>query len=178
MSNVLNKALEKAEKVQNINYITDENTTFEKTIGGFLKINHAGKTYPRVACCACFAHSAPGEYISLRENSASGEEIGIIKNLDDLSEKSRQIIIEMLGKRIFMPKITRFNSLKTENGFAYFDCETDKGCVKFAISITSYDILRISDTRVILKDVDGNRFEIPDISALTQREQKLIGEHV
>lgn len=178
MSEVLSKALEKAQKVQEINFLNDENTKFEKTIGGFLKILHADQTYPRVACCACFAHSYPNEYISLRENSANGEEIGIIKNLDDLSENSRKIILEMLSKRVFMPKILKFNSVKTENGFAYFDCETDKGKVKFAISITSYDILRISDTRVILKDVDGNRFEIPNTLALTQKEQKMIAEHV
>jgi len=178
MSDILSKALAKAEKVQEINYLSDENVTFEKTIGGFLKIEHDGKVYPRVVCCACFAHSSPNEFISLREDSASGEEIGIIKNLNGLMPESKQIVTEMLQKRVFMPKIEKFNSVKTENGFAYFDCITNKGHIKFAISITSYDILRISDVRVILKDVDGNRFEIEDISELSVKEQRMIAEHV
>lgn len=33
-------------------------------------------------------------------------------------------------------------------------------------------MVHLSDTRIIISDIDENRFEIPDVSKLTIKEQK------
>lgn len=51
---------------------------------------------------------------------------------------------------------------------------TDRGECRFTAHIFSGDIINLGDKRIIIKDVDGNRFEIPDLSELSSAERKMI----
>lgn len=73
-----------------------------------------------------------------------------------------------------MPVITKIVNVKDKYGFAYFDVLTDRGECRFTAHIFSGDIINLGDKRIIIKDVDGNRFEIPDLSKLSSSERKMI----
>ena len=51
---------------------------------------------------------------------------------------------------------------------------TDKGECRFAINMGSNAVSKLSDTRLIIVDVDENRFEIRDVDALSQKEKRML----
>ena len=49
---------------------------------------------------------------------------------------------------------------------------TDRGECRFAIHMGGSDVVHLSETRILITDIDENRFEIPDVTALTPGERK------
>ena len=115
-------------------------------------------------------------FISVQDEQ--NEEIGIIENLSDFDEDTAAVLKEQLKLRYFTPKITKILKAKDMGGMAYFECETDKGNASFCFRIGTEAILRLSDTRIIFNDEQGNRFEIEDITRLSQKEQKKIDLYI
>ncbi len=165
-------------KATDVNYITAENTAFKRTSGGFVSVKIGDEFYPRAEFCRAFPFSAPDLYISVREPDERHREIGIIENLNSMPEDVRLMITEQINLRYFTPKITRVYSVKDANGITEFDCETDKGRVRFSMRGGSDAVTRLSDTRLIFTDVDGNRFELADVTRLTNKEQKKIDLYI
>ena len=58
------------------------------------------------------------------------------------------------------------------DGYAYFHVMTDRGECRFTINMGSNAVVRLSDSRLLITDLDENRFEIRDVFALTQKEQR------
>ena len=52
--------------------------------------------------------------------------------------------------------------------------ESDRGRLSFAMHDTFRNITKISENRVVLNDVDGNRYEIDDVLALDGRSYRRI----
>lgn len=161
-----------------INYITADNTQFSRTAGGFVSVKTGGKFYSRAEFCRAFPFSAPQLYISVREADEKHREIGIIADLSAMPDDIREMITEQINLRYFTPKLTRIYSVKDANGITEFDCDTDKGRCRFLIRGGSDAVTRLSDTRLIFTDVDGNRFELADVTKLTTKEQKKIDLYI
>lgn len=66
------------------------------------------------------------------------------------------------------------SSLRNEFGVSYWDVQTDRGNREFVVRNVSESAQWISPRRLLLIDVDGNRFEIPDIDLLDKRSISLI----
>jgi hypothetical protein len=94
--------------------------------------------------------------------------------MNELSDETREILMEQLELRYFTPVIEKIYSIKDEFGYAYFHVMTDKGECKFAINMGSNAVTKLSDTRLIILDVDENRFEIRDVDKLTQKERRML----
>ncbi|MBQ2704310.1 MAG: DUF1854 domain-containing protein [Clostridia bacterium] len=159
-------------------YITAQNATFEKTEGGFVSVQFEGNFYPRADFCRAFPLSAPDVYISVRESSGKHREIGMIENLLEFPQDIADMIRTQINLRYFTPKITKLHSAVDANGTTTFDCDTDKGRCTFVIRGGSDAVIRLSDTRIIFTDVDGNRFEIADLTKFTRREQKKLDLYI
>lgn len=176
--NIQNDILLQQQKITDdalqMRFIDDGNAVFKKTKGGFLSVEFEGILYKRVCVCQSFPFTQPEKYISLREKDAEGREIGIIMDMAKLSEQTRALIYEQIELRCFKPIITKIINVKDRYGFAYFDVLTDRGECRFTAHIFSGDIINLGDKRIIIKDVDGNRFEIPDLSELSSAERKMI----
>ena len=158
-----------AEEMTAMNIIT-ANDKFEKTEGGFLNLTFNGKLYEQVKVVRLFPFTDPQKYISIRENDARSKEIGLIEDLDTLSDETRGLIEEQLTLNYYIPVIKKINSIKDESGHAYFNVTTDKGECKFVINMSSNPVTKLSDTRLLITDLDENRYEIRDTKELTQKE--------
>jgi hypothetical protein len=66
------------------------------------------------------------------------------------------------------------DEVKERYGFSYWKVQTDEGEVTFTLHDTFRSIVRASEFRVILMDVDGNRFDIPDVRELDRKSYKKI----
>ncbi len=155
-----------------IRWITKDNAVFTATTGGFLKLEFGGKTYPRVAVHRCFPFSDPDRYISIREPEGDGREIGLIDDLAALPEAARRLLEDQMALRYFTPKILRVRDIKEEYGYSYWDVQTDRGDCRFTVRMGGSNVYAIGKNRYLVNDLDGNRFEIPDLYALTPKEIK------
>ena len=163
----------RAEEMTAIHIIT-ANDRFEETAGGFVNLDYDGVHYERVQVVRLFPFSDADRYISVREHGNGGREIGIIEDLGAMPEQTRKIIDHQLNLSYFTPVIQKIFNIKDEYGFAYFHVLTDKGECKFAINMGSNAVNKLSDTRLIIMDVDENRFEIRDVDALSQKERRML----
>jgi len=161
------------EEMLRLRYLNSSNAVFERTPGGFVSLRIGDEFYPRVQVYQAFPFTDPYCYISIREPDEKAREIGIIKDLrTDVTKETRQMLEEQLRLRYFTPIIKKINNIKDEYGFAYFDVLTDHGACRFTIHMGGNSVVHLTDTRLLITDIDGNRFEIPDVTKLTAAELK------
>ena len=129
-----------------------------------LTLDLAGTMHKQLAVQRAFPLNAPGKFIMLQD--ATGKEIGIVSDLNQLDNKSQETLHAALIQTYFMPQITRVNSVVSNFHVPTWDVETDHGSRVFEIPSSRRDVRVIGEGRVILRDADGNRYEIPDYRLL------------
>lgn len=157
----------------------DENVTvgrieqIERNAAGQLVVHLVGRDEPVVDAkvARCFPWSGPDGYISIRD--AEGNELVLLKTLDEVGQASRRILDEELRDRIFNPKIIAITDHKSEFGVTSITAETDRGQVTFQIR-GSDDIRILSPRRALLRDIDGNTYELVDVTALAPKARKFL----
>lgn len=117
----------------------------------------------------CFPWSRPDEYVSVRDKD--GKELMLLHTLGELDDASRQLVEQELHDKIFKPRIEQIVTLKTEFDVTTITARTDRGEVSFQIRGRD-DVRVLSGSRMLLKDVDGNTYDLPDVSRLDRRSQK------
>jgi hypothetical protein len=161
-----------------IRYITAENAVFRATDGGFISLDIGGAHFDRVSICRAFPFTDPDEYLSVRESDSRAGEIGIIRRLSELDEAAAALVRSQIDLRYFTPKIQKIKNIRDKYGYAYFDVLTDRGECRFTIRVGGGAVSRLSDTRLIFTDIDGNRFELPDVTALPPKDQRKIDVYI
>lgn len=163
---------EEVQEMTALRYLTKENASFEKTEGGFLRLEYDHQTWERVQVIRLFPFTEPEQFISIRTVEERSKEIGVIANLKDVDKKTRELLLEQLNLHYFTPVIEKIIDIKDEYGYAYFHVMTDRGECRFTINMGSNAVVRLSDSRLLITDLDENRFEVRDVFALTQKEQR------
>jgi hypothetical protein len=159
--------------VDDIRYITPDKAEFRRTPGGLVSLSiRPDEKYPRVNLHRAFPHKESRKYISVR--NTEGKEIGIIRCIDDFPENEVKIMEEELDRRYFMPVIKKINSLKAEFGFTYWDVETDSGPKRFSVNGGHSSVLSITESRLLVLDTDGNRYQIEDYLKFDAKSLKLV----
>lgn len=129
------------------------------------------REYSGVKPLAAFPLSDFHRYISL--TSEDGEELGIIQDATELDHMSQTVLKEELAKVYFVPRITKIHKVEEEYGLTRWDVETDRGPRTFDVRSRN-DVRILGERRIIVKDVDGNRFEIPDYAQLDPKSMKFL----
>ena len=155
-----------------LRYLTKENAVFARTKGGFVSLEYAGKMYERINVYRTFPVTSPEEYISIREANEKAREIGMVEKLSALEKDQAEMLREQLRLRYFTPEIVKVIDIKTEYGYGYFNVVTNFGACRFTIHNGGGAVVSLSDRRIMITDLDGNRFEIPDIYKLSAGERK------
>ncbi len=135
-----------------------------------LKIGEEEKVVYRII--RNFPLTAPDKYISLLDED--GKELGIIRQLKELDPPSRKVLEEELEKAYFVPAIKRVLAVRElYGGVTDIAVETDKGYREF--ELRSKDSIRfVGPSRIMITDVDGNKYEIRNMAALDARSKSLI----
>lgn len=126
----------------------------------------------RVTFHKAFPFERPEEYISVQDEE--GREYGIIRKLSDFDGKGREIIDSALKRKYFCPEIKKIHSLKEQFGYSLWKVDTDIGETEIVLKDTFGSILRVSETYIVISDVSGNRYCIPDVTALDKKSYKKI----
>ena len=130
-----------------------------------------GSVHAPVEPVRTFPLTQPDQYISLLD--AHKNELGLIEDINQLREADRTILSEELEKCYFMPKITKIYALAGRFGVTQWDTETEVGSVSFDLRSRN-DITALDSGRVLIKDVDGNRYEIVNYHQLDPKSVVLL----
>lgn len=167
------EALKKeSDEILEMRFLNGENAKFARTPGGFVSLETRDKTYDRVGVYLTFPLTNPEEYISIREADEKAKEIGIIEKLSQLAEDQQEMLREQIRLRYFMPVITKVMDVKDEYGHAYWNVMTTFGACRFTTQMSGDAVIHLSDSRLLVTDIDGNRYEIPDFYQLSVMERK------
>lgn len=106
---------------------------------------------------------------------ADEKEIGFVRELDEIDEDSRKALEECFREFYLIPHITRVIEADEKFGSLKWSVDTDRGPVSFRIRSRHNDIKQFYGTRrVLIRDSDDNRYEIPDIDALDAHSQRIL----
>ena len=153
-------------------FLTGDNALFYRTDGGFVGLKIKDKEYARVGVYLTFPLTNPDEFISIREPDEKAKEIGIVEKLSNLPKDQQEMLKEQIKLRYFMPVITKILDIKDEYGFAYWNVATTFGACRFTTQVSRDAVIHLSDSRLMVTDLDGNRYEIPDFYHLGVMERK------
>jgi hypothetical protein len=104
-----------------------------------------------------------------RENTTSlGDlkEIGIISDVSVFDEIQKQYLINELDRKYFTPVIEVIYNVKDKWGYTYWEVKTDVGKIKFSVNDTYRNITKITEDRIMITDVNGNRYEIKSLQKI------------
>ena len=135
-----------------------------------------GAAISNISIFRAFPLSEPNRFFSLRNEK--NEEIGVLADPSHLEPASRSVVEEELRRRYVLPVLQRVISIRER--FEILECqvETDRGVCQFSIRNLRENILRPQPNRYILTDVDGNRFDIPDLRQLPPASQSQLLAHL
>ncbi len=128
--------------------------------------------HERVWLHRAFPFNMPEKFISLQNKDS--EELGLIKDISDLSREDQEIVREELSRKYYVPKIEKILTLKETRGFSFWKVITDAGELSFTLQDTYRSITRVSEDRAFIFDICGNRYEIKSISALDKNSYRKI----
>jgi hypothetical protein len=131
----------------------------------------AGEQHEGVVAVRAFPIEAPDEGISLV--SAEGHELAWIDELGTADPSIRQIIIDELAKREFMPIVQRLHAVSTFATPSTWSVETDRGATELVLR-GEEDIRRIGSGKLLISDSHGIQYLIPDLAALDRHSRRLL----
>ena len=161
-------------------YITKDNAKFEK-INDFVQMtltvpNEEGvpetKTYDRIFLHRAFPFDYPYAYISVLD--ADSKELGLIADVDALGKEAADMLRAELDRKYYTPVIKQILSLKDKFGFSYWKVMTDEGELSFTLRDTFQSLMKVGGNRIFVNDIDGNRYEIPNIEELDRKSFRKI----
>jgi hypothetical protein len=134
------------------------------------------KIAERIFLSRAFPFDMPFDYISVLDKDK--KEIGFIRSLDDFDDPDKTLLIHELETKYYTPVIKKILAIKERYGFSYWKCECEFGEKSFTLQDTFRSIIKATNAsgteRVYILDVDGNRYEIPDVEALDRHSYKKI----
>lgn len=161
-----------------INYLNPSECEFYETAGGLLGLKNKGEDLGRVALVRMFPLHKPNEFISvrreIRDRSDSRCEYGVIEDLAPFEQKQRELIEAELSRRYFVPEITRVVKVKEEYGHSYWETETTAGNRSFTVFDLNSNLLNMGNNRVMIIDVDSNRYIFPDVRKAGDKALRLL----
>ena len=154
-------------------YINSDEAMITKNEGNFVDVQfYTGEKLEKLEPRRLFPVTGLRRYITLLDEE--GVEKAVIRNVDDLMEESKNVILSCLDEYYLIPKITKLLDSREKYGILKWKVETDRGIKEFDIRNRHHDIKALYDGRVLVRDSDDNRYEIPDYNKLDKRSYKLL----
>ncbi|MBQ4323902.1 MAG: DUF1854 domain-containing protein [Clostridia bacterium] len=112
------------------------------------------------------------KYITLLDNE--GKEVAVIRDLRTLPAEERKIIEDCLNEYYLIPRISEILSCHEKYGVLTIKAVTDRGEVSIEIRNILHGLKLLYGTRVLLRDNNDNRYEIPDLDRLDRKSRAMI----
>ena len=132
-----------------------------------------GTVYENLEPRRLFPYTNQTMYITLLYQNE--RELGFVRDLEEVDEDSRKALEDCFAEYYMIPKITRVIACKDEAGSLKWTVDTDRGMTVFTIKNRHSDIKHLWGTkRVIIRDSNDNRYEIPDHTAMDAHSSRIL----
>lgn len=145
---------------------------FRRDPSGHVVFHQAGQEQRIGGLLSAFPLTNAGRVVSVRDEA--GQELGLLDDAHALDAESRRIVAQELERSYFMPRITDVLDVREELNVVTWEVQTDRGPRTFEVRHILQNVRRLGRRRVVIKDVDGNRYEIRDWTALPAPARELI----
>lgn len=134
-----------------------------------------GESHSYVAATPIWAAplSQPRRYLAFIDGK--GKEIVLVERLEQLDLDSRAAVETELKRRYLTATIKAIIHAKVEFGATYWTVRTDRGEREMVTQSLQENAQWLGEHQLLLVDVDGNRFEIPDVRTLDEISRRYIG---
>ncbi|MDR1630162.1 MAG: DUF1854 domain-containing protein [Oscillospiraceae bacterium] len=151
----------------NIGFLELEKCEFYRNPNGFLCLRYEGEEHNRVQALRSLPLTQPDAFLCIQD--MENQEIGILETLTTLPEGMAELVQEELERRYYCPGITDITSIKEKMGFYYFDVSIGGFKKTFSVKDLGKSIKELRRGGILITDVDGNRYLIPDLAKITPR---------
>ena len=133
---------------------------------------YTGEKFTELELHRMFPITGLTKYIALMDSE--GNEIAVIRDINDLMPESKAVVENCLKEYYMIPRITKFIKMIQKFKIWMWTAETDKGVCTFEIRNHITAVKPLYDGRVLIKDANDNRYEIPDVKQLDKKSLKMI----
>ena len=150
---------------------------FQPTPSGVVRLVLGERVgYRRVIFLRLRPLTDPNHFIALW--SSEKEEIGVIRDPGELSQENAAIVRAQLHRRYLTPVIQKIHRLRARFGVQEWQVRSSHGELRFYVRGLHQNIRRVPPSRLIITDVRGNRYDIPDVGQLDLRSFVQIQRHL
>lgn len=161
----------------NANMPTTTNFKLERDAWGQLVLTLAdGRRLEGVEVVRAFPISAPGEFVSI--NDAESHEVLCIEDPSALPPRLQEIIEAELSEREFTPTVVRIESVQADADPSQWRVVTNRGPTTFLMEDSDTDVRRLGPNRILLVDIHGIRYLIPDTRALNAASRRILDRYL
>ncbi len=140
---------------------------------GRLRLTVDDRSYVTVKPAWASPLTYPDRYLSLVDGK--GKEIMMFSDpTKELTPAQWALLKEELGKRYLNARVLSVKEAKTEFGATYWSVESDRGHREFVTQSMQENAQWLGPRHLLIIDVDGNRFEVPDVDALDPQSKRLL----
>lgn len=155
-----------------IEFLKPENCVFSFNDNGFLIMTLDGELKGRVKLIRTYPYSLTDEYICVHD--LDDNEIGIIRDLKELDQNSKESAEKELQNRYYCPTVTAVKSVKERMGHFYFQTVVDGKEKNFTVRDITRNMRFASDDTLLIFDMDGNRYIIPEFEKIESKSKRLL----
>lgn len=130
-----------------------------------------GNVFDNVVPVRAFPITAPSGGLSLM--SADGHELLWIDQLESLPDHERDLLLQALQQREFMPEILQLTAVSGFVTPCTWSVETDRGSTRFVLK-GEEDIRRLSGNTLLIADSQGINYLLRNLTGLDRTSRKLL----
>ena len=155
-------------------YVDKSTGTLERTDLYYVRLTLTdGTVYEDLEPRRLFPFSNGSAYVTLLDKKE--REVAMVRDMNTLDAASRDALEQCFHEYYMIPKITRVIACEDKFGILKWTVETDRGEVTFQIRNRHSDIKHLHGTkRVVIRDSNDNRYEIPDYTKLDAHSRLLL----
>lgn len=132
--------------------------------------------WKEVSLVRLFPLSEPEKWISVLDKE--GKELGVLLELQGLAVEDLDCAREELRRRYLVPEVLRILACRDKFDLVEWTVETDRGQVTFLTRNLREQVQQPLSRRLILTDVEGSRYDVPDTDALDPQSRRWLEERL
>jgi len=138
---------------------------------GFLALKLNETDYPRVQVRRALPFGDPTRFVCVTD--MEDKELALIEDTAQLEDAQRELVSRELELRYYYPRVTQIKSIKEKLGTYYFALCIGEHEKNAAVKDIGKNLRQLGD-RIILTDVDGNRFLIDDLGVVNRKSMRML----
>ena len=145
---------------------------FYRNANGFLGLKLRGEDHRRVQLSRALPFTAPGQYLCVAD--MEDKEVAVLESLALFDDDARTLLEAELDIRYFYPEVTKIASIKEKSGAYYFSLTAGGRESTVTVKDISKNLKQLGEGKLILTDVDGNRYLIPDVYKIQKKSLRML----